>query len=169
MTPRWTPTLDDFVDLACVILNASPDAVRRLPRIALAESALHAPFASFAGESAYPTLIEQAATLVSHIARNHPLPDGNKRTAFFLIGLFLEANGSPLRGTEPDIDVPIVERIAAGEVDHREIVAWSGRSTGLAASRNARAAGRVDVRQAAALLEFDPAWPAPCMSTRAAR
>jgi death on curing protein len=64
------------------------------------------------------------------LARNHPLPDGNKRTAFFLTGLFLEANGSPLRGTEPDIDVPMVERIAAGEVDHREIVAWLSQRTG---------------------------------------
>jgi len=68
--------------------------------------------------------LEKAAILLERLARNHPLPDGNKRTAFFLTALFLEANGSPLRGTEPDVDVPMVERIAAGQVEHQEIVAW---------------------------------------------
>jgi hypothetical protein len=36
----------------------------------------------------YPTLLEKAAVLLE---RNHPLPDGNKRTAFIVTGLFLEA------------------------------------------------------------------------------
>jgi prophage maintenance system killer protein len=31
--------------------------------------------------------------LLERLARNHPLPDGNKRTAFIVAGLFLEANG----------------------------------------------------------------------------
>jgi death on curing protein len=44
--------------------------------MALAESALHALFASFGGLEAYPTLMEQAAVLLEHLARNHPLPDG---------------------------------------------------------------------------------------------
>jgi len=72
---------------------------------------------------AYPTILEKAATLVEHLARNHPLPDGNKRAAFFLTGLFLQANGSPLRGAQPDIDVPMVEGIAAGQVEREDILA----------------------------------------------
>jgi hypothetical protein len=39
-------------------------------------------------------------------------------------GLFLEANGRPLQGAEPDIDVPLVERVAAGEASQAEIVEW---------------------------------------------
>lgn len=35
-----------------------------------------------------------------------------------------EVNGSPLHGAEPDVDVPMVERIATGQVEHREILAW---------------------------------------------
>ena len=66
----------------------------------------------------YPSLLEKAAILLERLARNHPLPDGDKRT-----GIFLEANGMPLRGTKPDVDVPMVKRIASGQVDHAQIVA----------------------------------------------
>jgi death on curing protein len=74
VSERWTPVLEDFVDAASFILGAEPEAVRRLPGMAVAESALHVPFASFGGVEAYPTLIEQAAVLLEHLARNHPLP-----------------------------------------------------------------------------------------------
>jgi hypothetical protein len=40
------------------------------------------------------------------------------------MGLFLEANDLPLQGAHPDLDVPMVEQIAAGQVSHEEIVAW---------------------------------------------
>src|SRR5215216_5108196 len=43
------PGLEDFADAPSFILGAVPEAVRRLPAIALAESAFHAPFASFGG------------------------------------------------------------------------------------------------------------------------
>lgn len=69
-------------------------------------------------------ILEKAAILVTRLARNHPLPDGNKRVAFFLMGVFLESNGSPLHGPLPDVDVPMVERIAAGQADHEEVLAW---------------------------------------------
>jgi hypothetical protein len=56
-------------------------------------------------------------------------PDGNKRTAFLLMARFLDANGL-VWGT-PDVitDAGTVERIAAGEVDRPEIVAWIERRT----------------------------------------
>ncbi len=46
---RWVPRLEDYVDIATHLLSATPEAVRRLPRLVLAESAVHAPFASFGG------------------------------------------------------------------------------------------------------------------------
>jgi death on curing protein len=69
-------------------------------------------------------LLEKAAVLLERLARNHPLPDGNKRTAFLLTEIFLEINGSPLNGELPYIDVPMVEQIAAGQIDHEEIIGW---------------------------------------------
>lgn len=118
------PSLDDFVDAASFILGAEREAVRRLPGMALAESALRAPFASFAGTDAYPDLVEQAALLIEHLARNHPLPDGNKRVAFLLTARFLDANALTWGPTDPDTDAAMVERIAAGDAPHGAVVDW---------------------------------------------
>jgi prophage maintenance system killer protein len=73
--------------------------------------------------------VQAAGSPPDRLARNHPLPDGNKRTAFFLTGLFLEANGAPLCSVQPDVDVQMVERIAAGQVERREILAWLSERT----------------------------------------
>lgn len=90
--PRWERSPEDYIDVAAYLLGSDRAAIAILPRLALAESALHAPFASFGGEEAYPTLIEQASVLLEHLAKNHPLPVGNKRAAFLLTARFLDAN-----------------------------------------------------------------------------
>jgi death-on-curing protein len=128
---RWTPTLDDYLELAAFLLGTSPDRLQGLPRIGLAESAVHAPFASFGGEAAYPDLLEQAAVLVTHLAQNHPLPDGNKRAAFLLTARFLQANGRHWMSEDVMIDAPMVEDIAASKVTLEDVVAWiQSRTTG---------------------------------------
>lgn len=121
--------LGDYCEISAAVLGTTPEQIARLPRIGLADSALAAPRASFGGEDAYPTLIEKAAVLVEHLARNHPLPDGNKRAAFLSVWLFMEVNGRPFTGEDPDTDVPMVEGIAGGDATREEIVAWLGRST----------------------------------------
>jgi death-on-curing protein len=118
------PEFGDYCDVAAEILGTTPDQIARFPNVGLAESALAAPRAGFGDVEVYPTILEKAAILVERLARNHPLPDGNKRTAFFLMGIFLEANGSPLHGALPDVDVPMVEQVAAGQVNHEEVLAW---------------------------------------------
>jgi death on curing protein len=117
-------TFGDYCRIAAEVLGTTPEQVARLPRIALADSALASPRAGFGDQEAYPTLIEKAAILVEHLARNHPLPDGNKRCAFLAVERFLAANGRPIRDADPGTDVPMVERIAAGEAAPNEIVAW---------------------------------------------
>jgi hypothetical protein len=57
--PRWEPSLEDYIDIAAFLLGANRAAVAALPRLGLAESALRAPFASFGGVEAYPTLIDR--------------------------------------------------------------------------------------------------------------
>lgn len=54
MPERWIPSLKDYIDVAAFLLGADRTAVQALPRRTLAESALHAPFASFGGVEAYP-------------------------------------------------------------------------------------------------------------------
>ena len=129
MQPRWQPSLDDYVDMAAYLLRTDRAAITRLPRLALAESALHAPFASFGGVEAYPTLIEQAAVLLQHLARNHPLPDANKRAAFLLMARFLDANGLPWGPPDVETDAGLVERVAAGEATLEEIADWIRKRT----------------------------------------
>jgi death-on-curing protein len=124
MPDRRVPSLDDFIDLASFILDAPPEAVRRLHRLSLAESALHAPFASFGGTAAYPSLTGQAAVLIEHLAQNHPLPDGNKRTAFLTMLRFLDANGLRWGSQDVETDAGMVERVAAGAIPHAEVVDW---------------------------------------------
>ena len=122
------PELGDFCDVAAEILGTEPEQIARLPNVGLAASALAAPRAGFGEVETYPTILQKAAIMLERLTRNHPLPDGNKRTAFVLTGLFLEANGTPLLGSLPDVDVPLVERVAAGEAGHEQILQWlSGR------------------------------------------
>jgi death-on-curing protein len=45
------------------------------------------------GQDAYPGLELKAAALLESLARNHPLVDGNKRTSWTLMALFLWLNG----------------------------------------------------------------------------
>ena len=115
--PISYPEFGDFCAVAAELLGTTPEQIARLPNIGLAESALAAPRAGFGDTDLYPTLFEKAAILLERLARNHPLPDANKRTA------------SPLRGALPDVDVPMVERIAAGQAAHDEVLAWLSERT----------------------------------------
>lgn len=60
---------------------------------ALLESAVAAPQASFGGVSLYTDLVEVAAAYLFFLCRNHPLFDGNKRTALGTCLVFLRVNG----------------------------------------------------------------------------
>ena len=124
MPARWQPSLEDYIDIATYLLDADHAAIAGLPRLALAESALHAPFASFGGIEAYPTLVEQAAVLLEHLVKNHPLPDANKRAAFLLTARFLDANGLEWGSQDVETDASLIERVAAGQATHEEVVAW---------------------------------------------
>jgi len=72
----------DFLIIAGAVLGVDPMELGRSDHlVALAESALGSPSASYEGHEFYPDVSRKAAVLFTHLARNHPLPDGNKRTA----------------------------------------------------------------------------------------
>lgn len=89
------------------------DGVRDL---ALLESAVAAPQASFGGQSPYSDLAEVAAAYLYYLCRNHPFIDGNKRAALGACLVFLRLNG-----VEPLADGPewgdLVLAIAASQLD----------------------------------------------------
>jgi death-on-curing protein len=59
----------------------------------LLASAVARPGTTIMGQDAFETLELKAAVLLESAARNHPLVDGNKRTSWTLMVLFLWLNG----------------------------------------------------------------------------
>lgn len=91
----------------------------------LADSALHAPSASFGGEEFYPDFVDKAAVLVVRLAKNHPLPDGNKRAAWASLRFFLEVNSWRLDPYPSVADAEAaVLAIAAGDWDETTTANW---------------------------------------------
>ena len=95
------------------------DGVRDL---ALLESAVGAPQASFGGKSPYKNLAEVAAAYLFFLCRNHPFIDGNKRAALGACLVFLR-----LTGIQPKADGPEWEEltlaVASSAVDRDETTA----------------------------------------------
>jgi len=95
------------------------DGVREM---ALLESAVAAPQASFGGKSPYVDLAEVAAAYLYYICKNHPFIDGNKRAALGACIVFLRLNG-----IEPKADGPQWEKltlaVAASTIDRDETTA----------------------------------------------
>jgi death-on-curing protein len=83
-------------------------------------SALARPSASMFGEDAYPELPEKAAALISSLAQNHPLFDGNKRLSLFLTFAFIRINGLDLTFTN-DEAFDLVLAVAQSRLDLAEI------------------------------------------------
>ena len=95
------------------------DGVRE---IALLESAVAAPQASFGGKSPYADLAEVAAAYLFYLCKNHPFIDGNKRAALGACIVFLRLNG-----IEPQTDGPKWEEltlaVASSAIDRDEATA----------------------------------------------
>lgn len=85
-------------------------------------SALARPAASVFGKDAYGTLELKAAALITSVARNHALFDGNKRTAWVLTVAFLNINGVDLAMSQND-KFDLVLAVATGSMELDEIAA----------------------------------------------
>ena len=57
------------------------------------------------------------------IARNHPFIDGNKRTAFVAMQLFLALNGKTLEAGDPEC-VMVVLGVADGSIGEEALAVW---------------------------------------------
>ena len=70
-----------------------------------------------------PDAADLAASYAFDIARNHPFVDGNKRTAFVAMELFLDLNGFELNASD-EACVLRTLALAAGEVDEAAFAQW---------------------------------------------
>lgn len=67
--------------------------------------------------------MDKTAVLVVRIARNHPLPGGNKRLAWQALTMFCALNGHQLK-VPLDEAVSTMLAIAAGELDQATVADW---------------------------------------------
>ena len=70
-----------------------------------------------------PDAAALAASYAVALARNHPFADGNKRTAFVALELFLALNGFNLIASDVDC-VMTMPAVASGEIDESALAAW---------------------------------------------
>lgn len=70
-----------------------------------------------------PSLFELAAAYGYAIAKNHPFIDGNKRTAFVLMAIFLELNGYSFDAPETEV-VTVILRLATNLESQESISNW---------------------------------------------
>lgn len=119
-------TLAEYYWLAEQVTGIEATTLVATSRVELADSALHAAAAEFAGEEFYPDLVDKAAVLVCRLTKNHPLTDGNKRAAWVTLTLFVELNGGQWQPNPPDIDESeaLMLSIASGEVDELVVAQW---------------------------------------------
>lgn len=120
--------LADYLLIAEAVLDVPAETIARWPGIRLAESALHAPAAGYGDVEFFPDVIDKAAVLCVRLARNHPLPDGNKRVAYLALLEFLARND--VDWTPPSVEetVATIEGVAAGTISEQELAEWLRRT-----------------------------------------
>lgn len=70
-----------------------------------------------------PDVADLAAAYGFGIAKNHPFVDGNKRTAFVAMELFLDLNGYELTAGDAEA-LPVMLALAAGDLSETALAEW---------------------------------------------
>ena len=91
--------------------------------LALLESAVARPRATFDSKELYPDLFTKAAALMDSLINNHPFLDGNKRTGITATGLFLRINGWKLTASSEEL-VVCTMRVAVEGLEIDELTNW---------------------------------------------
>ncbi len=94
VVPGWALTLDEArVVIARVAAEFPTDALLGKERGDALDGVIAAVYQGFAGQDVYPSVEEKAANLLYLVVKDHPLYDGNKRSAAALFVTFLARNG----------------------------------------------------------------------------
>ena len=89
----------------------------------LLDSAVHAPFQTFADQELYPSLLEKAARLGFGLICNHPFVDGNKRIGTHAMLVFLDLNQVELSYEDNDL-IDTILAVASGTLDYNGLLDW---------------------------------------------
>jgi prophage maintenance system killer protein len=94
MVPDWTLTIDEARQVISGLKLAFPqDDLLGNERGDRLQAVIGSIYQSFDGQDLYPTVEEKAANLMYLVVKDHPLSDGNKRSAAALFITFLDKNG----------------------------------------------------------------------------
>lgn len=91
--------------------------------LALLESAVFRPQATFGGADLYPTLFGKAAVMMHSLILNHPFIDGNKRTGMVSAFVFLELNGISTKFKNREV-ISVAMKIESKKFDIESISKW---------------------------------------------
>jgi len=117
--------LADYLLIAEAVTGLKAEVLAEMPRVvSLASSALSVPAAGWQGHEAYPELAQKAGLLAARLAKNHPLPDGNKRAAWLAMIEFIERNGYQFEQPEPHEAVEAMLGLASSEIAEADFVEW---------------------------------------------
>jgi death on curing protein len=122
--------LADFLVIAEAVLVRPARDVAVESDLTLADSALHAPLASFDGKDFYPDFATKAAVLCAHLIKNHPLKDGNVPVALIATIEFCHRNGyswTPPPGDEDGAVTAGVLMKVAAEPRTDDMIDWLSR------------------------------------------
>ncbi len=89
----------------------------------LLDSALAAPFQSFADTEVFPSIQQKAARLGYGLVKNHAFIDGNKRIGAHAMLVFLALNKIELDYTQDELSDAFL-RIATGEISQDDLLQW---------------------------------------------
>jgi death-on-curing protein len=109
-----------FIHARLIVETGGQSGVRDL---ALLESAVGRPQATFDGKELYGSLFEKAAALLDSLVNNHAFVDGNKRSGITSTGLFLRLNGYRLSCSQLDME-NFVLRVATSHPPVDELANW---------------------------------------------
>ena len=87
------------------------------------DSAVSAPYASFAGIEPFPTVIEKASRLGFGLIKNHPFIDGNKRIGTHALILMMRINGVTIDYDDQDL-IDAILKVADGSFGYERLLAW---------------------------------------------
>jgi death-on-curing protein len=109
-----------LLEVVVTTLNGLGFHVRDL---GLLDSALVRAQTRLYGQDAYPTLELKAAAIVHSVINNHPMVDGNNRSAWVILNFFLVLNNRQLRSSQ-DNAYEFIMSIAEKRMELDEIAAW---------------------------------------------
>jgi death on curing protein len=119
---RWTWVADSVVLAIHDAHLAEHGGISRVRDEGLLASALARPH----NLEAYGENVDAASLAAAYafgIARNHPFLDGNKRTAFVVMELFLNLNAWNLKADDADC-ISTMLALAAGELSEKALATW---------------------------------------------